>query len=50
MSYVMLVILFSGQVIKQEYPTKSICENALYDTIDRVLPKNVKAIDCKRVG
>lgn len=45
-SYILTIILFSGNTIKMEYPTASVCENALYDTMDKVLPKNVKFADC----
>ena len=46
MSYILTVVLFSGTVIHGEYPTKSACENGLYYTIDKELPKNVKFSDC----
>ena len=45
-SYILTVILFSGNVIHMEYPTASVCEYAMYDTIDKVLPKNIKFADC----
>ena len=48
--FILTVILFSGSVSHLSFDNIGACENAMYDTIDRVLPKNVKAIDCKRVG
>ena len=49
-TYILTIILFSGSVTHLSFDNIGACNEAMYDTIDRVLPKNVKSIDCKRVG
>ena len=47
--FILTMILFSGQVINQEYPSAKACNDALYSAMDKIFIKNIEQIECKVV-
>ena len=45
--YILTIVLFSGQIITQSYPTVQTCNQALYNAIDSYFIKNIDEINCK---
>ena len=50
MTYVLAIVLFTGEVAHYEYSTAQTCETALMDYMDQLTPKAVKTIECTKNG
>lgn len=46
MSFILIVVLYSGPVFMTEYNTKSDCENSLIKQWDNGNMKKIKSLEC----
>lgn len=46
MTYILLIVMYTGQVSMVEYPSKSACEQTLLNNWDNGTYKKIKTLEC----